>query len=57
MICYAKQRVEDTLAEVYKAILSKCIVVTDLGCASGPNSLLVVLQIMDGIDRTCHEMK
>ncbi|CDP17554.1 unnamed protein product [Coffea canephora] len=35
---------------------AECIRVADLGCASGPNTLLAVESIIDSINRECHNM-
>ncbi|CDP21471.1 unnamed protein product [Coffea canephora] len=35
---------------------AECIRVADLGCASGPNTLLAVESIIDSINRECHNL-
>ncbi|CDP17551.1 unnamed protein product [Coffea canephora] len=32
-----------------------CISLTDLGCASGPNTLSAIQDIIENIDRECHD--
>lgn len=38
---------EETIKDIYTDDFPKCFKVADLGCSSGPNTLLVISQIMD----------
>uniref|UniRef100_A0A7N0TC56 Uncharacterized protein n=1 Tax=Kalanchoe fedtschenkoi TaxID=63787 RepID=A0A7N0TC56_KALFE len=53
----ARHIVAECLSEVYRNFSPKCLVVADLGCASGPNALHIVSEMMDVIGKACHEMK
>nr|AFV60451.1 methyltransferase-like 2 [Coffea pseudozanguebariae] len=55
-----KPVLEQCIRELLRANLpniNKCIKVADLGCASGPNTLLTVRDIVQSIDKVRQEMK
>ncbi|GAB4853274.1 hypothetical protein Ancab_040594 [Ancistrocladus abbreviatus] len=47
---------QGSIQELYRAKLPKCLVVADLGCSSGPNSLKVLVDIIDFVDVTCQSL-
>ncbi|KAL5697584.1 salicylate carboxymethyltransferase [Ranunculus cassubicifolius] len=49
VISMAKRIVQETVIDLYSKTLPTCLTIADLGCSSGPNSLLVISQIMDSI--------
>lgn len=54
----ASATVEETLRKIFKRVNSpNCFNVADLGCASGPNPLLFIKEVMDIIGKICDEMK
>ena len=52
---HALNRSIQEFCQVYLAE-AECIRVADLGCASGPNTLLAVESIIDSINRECHNL-
>ncbi|KAJ6800412.1 anthranilate O-methyltransferase 3-like isoform X2 [Iris pallida] len=48
-----KPIVEQSIKEVYNAVSTENLVVADLGCSSSPNTLLVLLEIVEAIDGHC----
>ncbi|CAO2831664.1 unnamed protein product [Amaranthus hypochondriacus] len=50
MITKAKPILEESITEMYHALKPECLMIADFGCSSGPNSLLVVSEIIDIID-------
>ena len=54
MIAKAKPVLEENIKEVYAGnMFPECLKVADLGCSSGPNTLIVVSQMLDAIATTC----
>ncbi|XP_043700550.1 probable jasmonic acid carboxyl methyltransferase 2 isoform X2 [Telopea speciosissima] len=53
----AKPVVIGSISDLYTTNLPRCLRVADLGCSSGPNTLLVISEIIDAIDETCHQLK
>ncbi|PON98213.1 SAM dependent carboxyl methyltransferase [Trema orientale] len=57
IIAMVKPTLEETIEEVYLSTLSpKCLKMADLGCAAGPNTLLVASQVMDSVRKTCQKL-
>jgi len=52
----AKLVLEESIKEVYHTLRPKCLMMTDMGCSSGPNSLLVVSEVLNIIDKTCRSL-
>ncbi|KAF8033364.1 hypothetical protein BT93_D2082 [Corymbia citriodora subsp. variegata] len=46
----AKPVLQDTLRELYLDSFPECLKLADLGCSSGPNTLLLLREIIDSID-------
>ncbi|XP_019412717.1 PREDICTED: monomethylxanthine methyltransferase 1-like [Lupinus angustifolius] len=47
-----KPILEESMRRLYCNMLPKCLKVADLGCASGPNALMVVNDIIDIVEST-----
>lgn len=45
-----KPALEESVQELYGTLLPECMNVADLGCSTGPNTLLVVEEILDSIE-------
>lgn len=54
MISEAKPILEESIIELYSTIFPDCFKIADLGCSSGPNTLLVVSGIVEVISKICH---
>ncbi|XP_056697986.1 probable jasmonic acid carboxyl methyltransferase 2 isoform X2 [Spinacia oleracea] len=50
MIAKAKPVLQESIRGLYHALQPECLMIADLGCSSGPNSLMVVSEIIDTID-------
>ncbi|XP_058100073.1 probable jasmonic acid carboxyl methyltransferase 2 [Magnolia sinica] len=55
-ISKAKTIVEDSAVALYCTTLAKSLGIADMGCSSGANTLLVVSEIIDAIDRKCRHL-
>ncbi|XP_042481522.1 probable jasmonic acid carboxyl methyltransferase 2 [Macadamia integrifolia] len=49
-ITKAKEVVASSIVDLYSRTLPKCLCIADLGCGSGPNTLLVITEIIDAIE-------
>ncbi|KAJ0039780.1 hypothetical protein Pint_28336 [Pistacia integerrima] len=47
---------EETIKDMFSSSSPTCFKVADLGCSSGPNTLLVVSEIIDIIQGICHQV-
>ncbi|KAJ4793874.1 S-adenosyl-L-methionine-dependent methyltransferase superfamily protein [Rhynchospora pubera] len=47
---------EEAIMEVYKNLLPEKMVVADLGCSSGPNTFLVLTEVVKIIGKQCKQM-
>ncbi|PIA52746.1 hypothetical protein AQUCO_01000546v1 [Aquilegia coerulea] len=56
MILKAKPLVEETIIEFYCKTFPKCLTIADMGCSSGPNSLLVISEIINVVATTCQKL-
>ena len=56
IIAMVKPTLEETLEEVYLSLSPESLKMADLGCAAGPNTLLVVAQVMETILKTCQKL-
>ncbi|KAF9592507.1 hypothetical protein IFM89_015201 [Coptis chinensis] len=52
VISKAKPFVQGAIIDLYCKTFSKCLTIADLGCSSGPNTLLAMSEIIDAIDST-----
>ncbi|GMI80544.1 jasmonic acid carboxyl methyltransferase [Hibiscus trionum] len=58
VISMVKPLLAESIIELYSAMPSaECLKIADLGCSAGPNTLLVVSEIIDIIDETCQRLK
>ncbi|PON77376.1 SAM dependent carboxyl methyltransferase [Trema orientale] len=53
VISRVRPTLEESVLEVYGTIFPECLRIADLGCSSGPNTLMVVSYILDAIEATC----
>ena len=51
-----KPIVEEAVVEVFGSLLPDMLVAADLGCSSGPNTFLVMYEVMDAVGRSCHQL-
>lgn len=51
-----KPILEESIVELYCAMLPDCLKIADLGCSAGPNTFLVVSEIIDTIEETCQRL-
>ncbi|XP_021802312.1 3,7-dimethylxanthine N-methyltransferase-like [Prunus avium] len=56
MISMVKPIVGASIEELCCTLFPECLKVADLGCSSGPNTLLVVSDIIDSIRTTYHKL-
>ncbi|KAF4375521.1 hypothetical protein F8388_024180 [Cannabis sativa] len=58
-ISTARETLESTIKQVYgtNKMLPECLMMADLGCSSGPNTLTVVSYILDIIEAICQSLK
>ncbi|XVF45321.1 hypothetical protein PTKIN_Ptkin02bG0196400 [Pterospermum kingtungense] len=47
----------ESVVELYFAMLPDCLKIADLGCSAGPNTFLLVYEIIDIIEETCQMLK
>ncbi|XP_042503377.1 probable jasmonic acid carboxyl methyltransferase 1 [Macadamia integrifolia] len=45
-----------SISDFYTTNFPRSLRVADLGCPSGPNTLLVISEIIEAIDETCHQL-
>lgn len=51
MIAKSRPAIQESIRELYHTLLPESLMIADFGCSSGPNSLLVVSEIIDTIDQ------
>lgn len=51
-----KPIVEESIEELYQTLFPECLKIADLGCSLGPNTLLVVLEIIDILSTTSQKL-
>ncbi|XP_068664270.1 probable jasmonic acid carboxyl methyltransferase 2 [Aristolochia californica] len=56
-ITKVKPIVEKTILDLYSSMLTETLGIGDLGCSSGPNTLLVISDILDAIDWGSRRLK
>ncbi|KAF8406463.1 hypothetical protein HHK36_008550 [Tetracentron sinense] len=54
-ISKARPFLEASVIDLYTNTFPECLRIADLGCSSGPNTLLVISEIIEAIEATCHE--
>ncbi|KAK2632336.1 hypothetical protein EUGRSUZ_L01687 [Eucalyptus grandis] len=52
----ANSVLQESLRELYLDSFPECLKLADLGCSSGPNTLLLLREIIDSIDATCKQL-
>ncbi|XP_010255758.1 PREDICTED: salicylate carboxymethyltransferase-like [Nelumbo nucifera] len=52
----AKHVIRDGIQDVYCTNFPPCLAIADLGCSSGPNSLLLISEIVNILDDICHRL-
>ncbi|KAG6539128.1 hypothetical protein ZIOFF_004281 [Zingiber officinale] len=57
LIIMTKSMLENAIEQMFKTLLLKRITIVDLGCASGPNTLLVLSQVLDIISKLHEQSK
>ncbi|KAJ4964142.1 hypothetical protein NE237_024081 [Protea cynaroides] len=55
-ITKAKLVVIGSISDLYTTNSPRCLRVADLGCSSGPNTLLVITEIIEAIDEICRQL-
>ncbi|KAJ4962682.1 hypothetical protein NE237_022621 [Protea cynaroides] len=56
VITKAKPVVIGSISDLYTTNPSRCLRIADLACSSGPNTLLVIIEIFEAIDEICHQL-
>ncbi|KAF8405266.1 hypothetical protein HHK36_010167 [Tetracentron sinense] len=56
VISKVKPIIEETIVDLYCTTFPQNLVISDLGCSSGPNTLLVISEIIDVIEATCFRL-
>ncbi|KAJ4976907.1 hypothetical protein NE237_002013 [Protea cynaroides] len=56
VIAKAKPIVAESIVNLCSTTLPQCLRVADLGCSSGPNSLIVISDIIDTVEKTCRRL-
>ncbi|XP_042495166.1 probable jasmonic acid carboxyl methyltransferase 1 [Macadamia integrifolia] len=56
VITKAKAAVIQNVSDLYTTNIPPCLKVADLGCSSGPNTLLVITEITEALDKRCHQL-
>ncbi|KAB1199422.1 Jasmonate O-methyltransferase [Morella rubra] len=56
MMSMAKLVMEDAILEVLSTYLLESMDIADLGCSSGPNTLIVISQMIDIIHAKCCQL-
>ncbi|KAJ4964159.1 hypothetical protein NE237_024098 [Protea cynaroides] len=56
VITTAKPVVIESISGLYTTNPPRCLRVADLGCSSGPNTVLVIIEILEAIDEICHQL-
>ncbi|PIA36697.1 hypothetical protein AQUCO_03300129v1 [Aquilegia coerulea] len=57
LILKTKLFVEEAITDLYcKSFPTKSLTIADLGCSSGPNSLLVISEIIEAVDSKCRTL-
>ena len=56
MICLTKPIREEAITSLYCNTVPRSLAVADLGCSSGPNTLLVVSEFIKIVEKLCREL-
>ena len=51
-----KPILEESIVKLYRTKQPHCLVIADLGCSAGPNTLLVISEIVDIIVNACEKL-
>ncbi|KAF5454419.1 hypothetical protein F2P56_024086 [Juglans regia] len=57
VITMTKPITEDAITQLYCSTLPKSLVIADLGCSSGPNTLLVVSELIKGVNQLRQKLR
>ncbi|MED6220952.1 S-adenosyl-L-methionine:benzoic acid/salicylic acid carboxyl methyltransferase 3 [Stylosanthes scabra] len=57
VICLTKGIREEAIRKVYCSKIPRSLVIADLGCSSGPNTFLVVSQVIMAVEKLWRELK
>ncbi|MED6181197.1 S-adenosyl-L-methionine:benzoic acid/salicylic acid carboxyl methyltransferase 3 [Stylosanthes scabra] len=57
VICLTKSIREEAIRKVYCSKTPRSLVIADLGCSSGPNTFLVVSEVIMAVEKLCRELK
>ncbi|BAU00040.1 hypothetical protein VIGAN_10159700, partial [Vigna angularis var. angularis] len=48
---------EEAMSRLYRSMRPKRLAIADLGCSSGPNTLLVMSEAIKVVEKLCRELK
>ena len=57
MICVTKHITEEAIMNYYSKSLSQTLVIADMGCSSGPNTLLVASYLVEAVHNLCRRLR
>ncbi|ESW28067.1 hypothetical protein PHAVU_003G256100 [Phaseolus vulgaris] len=55
-ICLTKSIREEAITSLYCSALPRSLAVADLGCSSGPNTLFVVSELIETVEKLCQQL-
>nr|UMB49619.1 salicylic acid methyltransferase [Phaseolus vulgaris] len=56
VICLTKPIREEAITSLYCSKLPKSLAIADLGCSSGPNTLFVVSELIETVEKLCRQL-
>ncbi|XP_061354024.1 S-adenosyl-L-methionine:benzoic acid/salicylic acid carboxyl methyltransferase 3-like [Gastrolobium bilobum] len=57
VISLTKPLIEEAITTLYSSTLPRSLAIADLGCSSGPNTLLVISDIIKAVENLCRQLK
>ncbi|XP_061360960.1 S-adenosyl-L-methionine:benzoic acid/salicylic acid carboxyl methyltransferase 3-like [Gastrolobium bilobum] len=57
VISLTKPLIEEAITTLYSSTLPRSLAIADLGCSSGPNTLLVISDIIKAVENLCRRLK